>query len=310
MISSFCIMRINKNKESHYRQLLSLTSLRIEEFTAVLDAFSREWHEYHQQYDLKGVRRKIPKFKEHADMSLRGSDDKLLFILIYMKQNPTQQYHGAMFDMSQGKVSQWIKILLPLFRQTLDRMQLLPERNADKLYMSLKVLAGYFILLDGTERPIPRPVDNERQEYYYSGKKGYHTIKNNLIINKEQQVLYLSPTVEGKLHDKRLAEEMELEFPSEGVLMQDLGYLGFEPGQVKVVMPEKRKRNQTLSSEDKAYNKLISSVRITVEHAIGSIKRLRIVQEKIRLRMEGTQDQVMLIATGLHNLRRAYRNLS
>lgn len=105
-----------------------------------------------------------------------------------------------MVGMSQGKVSQWLKLLLPLLQQALFRLKLLPSRDAHKLYVSLKVLAGYFILIDGTERPIPRPVDNERQQHFYSGKKGCHMIKNNLIINKEQQVLYLSPTVEGKMH--------------------------------------------------------------------------------------------------------------
>lgn len=51
-------------------------------------------------------------------------------------------------------------------------MYVLPQRNANELYMSLKILGGYYILLDGTERPIPRPTDYERKKYYYSGKKG------------------------------------------------------------------------------------------------------------------------------------------
>ena len=277
---------------------------------AVLAEFDKLWQHYHQYHDLKGEERSMAKFAEHADISLKGSHDKLLFVLSYLKQNPTQQYHGAMFDMSQGKVSQWLKLLLPLLKKALFCLKLLPSRDADKLYLSLKVLVGYFILIDGTERPVPRPVDYERQQHFYSGKKGCHTIKNNLIINKEQQVLYLSPTVEGKMHDKALAEEMELRFPQGGVLMQDLGFLAFDPGKVKIVMPEKKPKNKSLSREDKAFNQLISSMRVRVEHAIAGIKRLRIVQEKIRLRIEDMQDQVMLIAVGLHNLRRAYRNLS
>lgn len=301
-------MRLIK-KEVTYRQLLSLTSLEAEEFYALLQEFDHVWRQYYQHYDLKGKRRRIPKYAEHADISLKGSHDKLLFILIYMKHNLTQQLLGIMFGMSQGKVSQWSRLLFPLLERTLARMQVLPCRKADSLYLSLKVLRGYFILLDGTERPIPRPTDYEKQKYYYSGKKGEHTLKNNLVVNKEQQILYLSPSVEGKLHDKKLAEEMELRFPSDGVLMQDLGFLGFHPGGVKIVMPEKKPKNQSLLTEDIAFNKLISSMRVTVEHAIGSIKRLRIVKDKIRLRFENIKDQVMLIAAGLHNLRMSYRNL-
>ena len=303
-------MQINKVEEISHRQLLGLTSLKINEFMAVLSEFDKRWQQYYQYHDLKGEGRSVPKFQEHAGISLSGSHNKLLFVLSYLKQNPTQNYHGAMFGMSQAKVSQWLKLLLPILRQALACLKLLPSRDSSKLYLSLKVVAGYFILLDGTERPVPRPVDHERQQHFYSGKKARHTIKNNLIINKEQQVLYLSPTVEGKLHDKTLAEEMELKFPHDGVMMQDLGFLGFDPGRVKIVMPEKKPKNKPLSKEDKAFNKTISSMRVTVVHAIAGIKRLRIVKEKIRLRLENIQDQVMSIAAGLHNLRRTYRNLS
>ena len=303
-------MRIIKIEEITHRQLLGLTSLRVNEFMAVLSEFDKLWQQYHSYHDLKGKNRSLPKQREHSDISLKGSYDKLLFILIYLQQNPTQAYHGLMFSMSQGKVSQWVKLLLPLLEKSLHRLKMLPERTADQLYLSLKVLAEYFILLDGTERAIPRSVDYERQRFYYSGKKGEHTVKNNLIINKEQRVLYLSATVEGSMHDKALADEMELFFPPEGVLMQDLGFLGYSPDKVKVVMPEKKPKNQQLSSEDKAFNQLVSSMRVTVEHAIGGIKRLRIVQEKIRLRIENIHDRVMLIACGLHNLRIGHRNLS
>lgn len=50
-------------------------------------------------------------------------------------------------------------------------------------------------------------------------------------------------------------------------------------------------------------------MRVTVEHAICVIKRLRIVQEKIRLRIEHIYDTTMLVASGLHYLRIHYRNL-
>jgi hypothetical protein len=302
-------MQRNKEEENRYRQLLPLTSLTTREFMALLAEFDKLWQAYHLNHDLKGEARMITKFQEHAYISLRGSQEKLLFILVYLQQNPTQAYHGVIFSMSQGKVSQWLKLLLPLLEKSLHRLKMLPQKNADAFYLSLKVLAEYFILLDGTERAIPRPVDYERQKLYYSGKKGEHTVKNNLIINKEQQILYLSDTVEGSMHDKALADEMQLSFPAGGVLMQDLGFLGYAPDKVKVVMPEKKPKGQQLSSEDKAFNQLVSSMRVTVEHAISGIKRLRIVQDKIRLRIEDIHDRVMLIACGLHNLRIRYRNL-
>ena len=88
------------------------------------------------------------------------------------------------------------------------------------------------------------------------------------------------------MHVKALADEMELLFLPEEVVMQYLGFLGYNPDKVKVVMPEKKPKHQELSYEDKAFNQLVSSMRVTpgrraVEHTISGIMRLTTVQEKI-----------------------------
>lgn len=303
-------MKDKSNKKNRYRYLLKLTTLSIKEFIQLLSCFQSAWEAFHRRHDLKGDLRKLPKYKEHSSMSLKGSKEKLLFVLVYLSQNPTQEHHGVLFDMSQGKVSQWLKVLIPLLKESLDRLKVLPSRTTERFYFCLKALGNYFILLDATERPIPRPVGYERQRYFYSGKQGMHTVKNNLITDKYKKILYLSQTVEGSLHDKTLADEMELAFPCKGVLMQDLGYLGYEPEKVKVVMPVKKQKKQELSQEDKAYNKLISSMRVKVEHVMAGVKRLRAAKEKLRLRTQNIYDEIMCIACGIHNLRTANRNLS
>ena len=52
----------------------------------------------------------------------------------------------------------------------------------------------------------------------------------------------------------------------------------------------------------------MSRIRVPVEHVMAGLKRLNIAKEKIRLRIAGVRDRVMLIACGLHNLRTATRN--
>ena len=60
---------------------------------------------------------------------------------------------------------------------------------------------------NSTERPIQRPTDPETQkETYYSGKKKQHTHKNNLVIDAACKVVLLTPTCEGRIHDKRIAD--------------------------------------------------------------------------------------------------------
>ena len=68
------------------------------------------------------------------------------------------------------------------------------------------------LIHDGTEREIPRPSDPELQKEYYSGKKKRHTVKNAVITCLAGFILFASLTVEGKMHDKRIADECTL-FP-------------------------------------------------------------------------------------------------
>ena len=57
---------------------------------------------------------------------------------------------------------------------------------------------------DGTERRRQRPKDDAQQKEHYSGKKQAPTDKNILVVNANtKQVVYVSPTVPGKTHDKK-----------------------------------------------------------------------------------------------------------
>lgn len=74
-------------------------------------------------------------------------------------------------------------------------------------------------LHDGTERPIQRPKDSEKQKEYYSGKKKTHTVKNNILANSNCEIIFLTPTMEGKKHDKKIADESEYRLPEGSILL-------------------------------------------------------------------------------------------
>lgn len=302
-------MKTNENLTDH-RFMLSLTSLTAAEFFDLLPYFDREWQLFHAQVDLQGHRRCIKKFTEDERISLKGSSNKLLFVLIYLKQNPLQCYQGLAFNMSQGKVSQWLKILLPVLEAALAKKALMPTRTSGHLLKTLKVLAGQVLYLDATERPIARSVEWERQAYEYSGKKGSHTVKNLIISDDQGRIIYISATVAGSIHDKALADEMELVFPPGQGVLTDLGFQGYQPTGAELCQPVKKPRNSQLTDYDRMYNQLLASLRVKVEHVMAGIKRIRIVKEKIRLRTKQITDKVMLIAAALHNLRINHRNLS
>lgn len=293
-------------------RFLALTSLKPCEFDSLLSCFSVICENYFAYHDVFGKKRKFQKFKEAKNSSLYGSTAKLFFILVYLKTNTLQEFIGTMFDLSQGKVSQWLKVLLPLLHKSLKKAEYMPATTAEELYLRLLKVAEQekIILHDAVERPVPRQTDKDNQADDYSGKQKAHTCKNELVVDSKRTIHFISPTVEGKTHDKTLCDDLKLRFPENIALFQDLGYLGYKPeGVVEVFMPiKKTKYKKEFKEEELAYNSFVSTIRVTVEHVIGAFQTLRIVREKIRIKGESVRDIVAQVAAAIHNLRNYSRN--
>ena len=59
--------------------------------------------------------------------------------------------------------------------------------------------------------------------------------------------------------------------------------------------------------EEREHNRVVSQIRVAVEHILAGVKRVRIVKERFRNTKPNFADRVMLIACGLHNLRQSVR---
>lgn len=117
------------------------------------------------------------------------------------------------------------------------------------------------------------------------------------------EILYLSPTYPGRVHDKMICDTEELLFEKKTSVFVDLGFLGLTSAIAQIVLPHKHKKNKELSQEEKLQNKWQSKVRVKVEHTIAGVKIFRKAKEKYRGRMMAREDTVMLIACALHNLK-------
>jgi hypothetical protein len=124
------------------------------------------------------------------------------------------------------------------------------------------------------------------------------------------KILYLSETYEGSVHDKKICDEEPFEFQQETELLQDLGYKGHAPKNAVIQMPVKSSKYKKLTEGEKNDNKMKSSRRVAIEHAISGVKRCRVVKDKFRYRRYGYDDLVMELACGLHNLRVDYRKIA
>lgn len=83
----------------------------------------------------------------------------------------------------------------------------------------------------------------------------------------------------------------------------DLGYQGFEKAYacLEAILPQKRKKGQKLTDEEKAENKQKSQERIYVEHSICGLKRYRILADRLRTKKFELYDDFLEVCAGLWN---------
>jgi hypothetical protein len=128
-----------------------------------------------------------------------------------------------------------------------------------------------------------------------------------VLIDRQAKILLLTPTCEGKKHDKKIADETGLVLPEGSSLCQDTGFQGFALPNITMIQPKKKPHGKELTPEEKESIRQISRLRIRVEHAIGGVKRYRIVKDQLRIRKDNFRDQVMETCCALHNFRLNFR---
>jgi DDE superfamily endonuclease/Helix-turn-helix of DDE superfamily endonuclease len=224
------------------RKFLALTGLTLQEFQLLLAAFQRSYERlYFSDRTLAGrPRLRFPGGGRPA--ALHRPEQKLLFILVYVKTYPLQVVMGELFGMSQAQVNHWIHRLLPVLRSALDDLGVLPERNPTHFAQCQSASgAESRLVIDGTERRRQRPKNPEKQALHYSGKKKTHTDKNVVIVHlQSKRVGYLSQTYVGKTHDKKIADSEGISFPRNTELYKDTGFQGYEPLVKKTYQPKKK----------------------------------------------------------------------
>lgn len=287
------------------KRFLAMTGYTHEEFIALLPSFQISFYVWMDSRCLDGSLRGNRSYVAYKNSPLPTIEDKLYFILTYLKTNNLQEVHADLFGIGQPKANQWIHCLHDVLNHALGCESVLPARDMADVQFDEEVDGLY--RHDGTERAIQRPSDKEKQRTFYSGKQKAHTIKNNLLINDQGKILFLTKTVEGKRHDKKLADESKYELPSGCQLAQDTGFQGFKVEGVTILQPKKKPRNSELTDLEKSINSWHASIRIRAEHAIGGIKRYRIVKDTIRNWKTKFKDAIFETCCGLHNFRLRFR---
>ena len=120
-------------------EVLDLTSLTIEEFRALVPPFEAVFQVHMAEWRLDGRPRTARRYTTYKNCPLPTPEDRLLFVLVYLKTYPLQVVQGRLFGIGQSKAHQWIHVLLVVLRATLRTLGDAPTRSVQALAKRLGV---------------------------------------------------------------------------------------------------------------------------------------------------------------------------
>jgi hypothetical protein len=220
-----------------------------------------------------------------------------------------------LFDLSQTNVLKNIRKLEPLVSEVLPlpKKQHEQVRRLQTLDEVEEVFPGFKAFLDATEQEIPRPKNKRKRKTHYSGKKKRHTVKTQIVVNKDGLIVHKAGHVRGSRHDYALFKWRHPSLPDMVCLGVDRGYNGIQTDYptLNCEVPFKRRspgrgkrgfKAKELTSEQKAFNRKLSKERVVVEHSISRLKKFRIMAHEFRNRLKH-YDIMTGIVCGLVNFR-------
>lgn len=246
----------------------------------------------------------------------------LTYLRLYAPQIPV----AMMYGMTQTDLSRDLRRVLPAIQMALpcpDVWKVLEtgQELTEKELLKLEEELTKRILVDATEQRVSRPSDNEERKKCYSGKKKQFTIKTQITANEDHLIKAISKGVPGAQHDKTLSDEVRTvdRLPDGCEVEADKGYQGLdqqvstvtmvnqqtgevqEVARLTVQTPYKKPKGGELTEEQKAFNTVLNSIRVRVEHCIGWLKNWAILANRFRC-AHSIYTSIMRTISGLVNL--------
>jgi len=125
--------------QSRPTELLDFTSLTREEFQILIPPFEAAFQAHMAAWRLDGKPRTARQFAVYKNCPLPTPEDRLFFLLTYLKTYALQVVQGRLFGMGQSKANQWIHVLLPALLAALRTLGDAPARSLTALAQRLGV---------------------------------------------------------------------------------------------------------------------------------------------------------------------------
>src|SRR3954453_8791665 len=172
----------------------SFTGLTVQEFD---DIYDKEIAKRYDKYELK----RLSKIKDSRERKTGAGrpfklnlKDRFLMLLVYYRLYITYTLADFLFDLDQSNIcSRDIQKIEPLIRNSLpipQKIYSIAKRFRTPDEVEKYFPAGFLVFIDSTEQQISRPKNKRKRKTYYSGKKKRHTIKNQLVVNKDGFIIH------------------------------------------------------------------------------------------------------------------------
>ncbi len=259
-----------------------LTGVKVEEFYKIC-------HQSQSYWDAQITGKKKVSGRPFGLLDL---ESHVLCLLIYYRTYITQEFLGILFGVDDSCVCRSLrrisKVLAPSI--SIKKKRVVPQDEVVDL------------LIDCTEQPIERP--KRRQKRYYSGKKKMHTLKTEIQMTGDGEIIHVSNPHPGRDHDMTVRAQGP-PLPPNVHAYVDSGYQGLHKDHANTEYPYKKSKHHPLTPEEKQYNRGLSSYRVKVEHKIGELKTFRFLKYKHRNGRKEYGIAVQIIA-GIVNLKAGF----
>ena len=244
-------------------------------------------------------------------------EQKLVMCLMYLRLYVTQTLLGFLFDVDETTVGREMKRMLPVLIQALP----VPTRNLlfearsveDQVEHRIQNLEALLLQhpeltelrLDATEQPVQQPEDKGDRRDRYSGKQHDHTVKTQALTS-DQCILHIVGQVPGRMHDVLVAHGSGVlhMIPLDRRVDVDRGYQGVDKfvSWVDLLKPVRKVRGAKVTLFGKVFNRMVSSLRMPVEHLFARLKKFNILAHCYRGDWFVHED-IFAVVAGLINFR-------
>jgi hypothetical protein len=179
-------------------EFLDLTSLTRDEFQQLVPPFEAAFQVHMAAWRLDGKPRTARRFSVYQNCPLPTLEDRLLFILAYVKTYSLQVVQGRLFGMGQSKANQWIHVLLPVLLAALRTLGDAPARSLTALAQRLGVSEADAAAVVDAREAEPAPVATpEAPLLPMTGPNGASSAPKTLL-NRKRVIAVRKETIRSK----------------------------------------------------------------------------------------------------------------